>query len=78
MWVRGVRSDAASDGRSEIGLACRECVEYFGRVNPEFFPTIEEYQAIVERYPEPMFASKTAAEASESMGDPFWPAYKKS
>ncbi len=37
--------------------ACPECVAYFGRRNPERFPTIEEYEEAGRRHPEPILAS---------------------
>ena len=77
--LESVQASAATDGRDEIGLVCRECIEYFGRVNPDLFPTIEQYQALIERYPAPMFPSEEAMEASEQpTGDPRWPAYEAS
>ena len=76
--IESVRADAVTDYHTEIGLVCQECIEYFGRVNPESFPTIEEYKAFLERYPEPMFPSEEAMEASEGAGDLHWNAYKES
>lgn len=38
----------------ESQVACPSCVEYFGKRNPEKFPTIEEYGEAKRRYPEPM------------------------
>jgi hypothetical protein len=32
---------------------CPECVRYLGERNPSRFPTIEQYEAAVERNPEP-------------------------
>jgi hypothetical protein len=40
-----------------VRAVCPECVRYLGERNPERFPTIEEYRAAVERYPEPMYPS---------------------
>ncbi len=36
---------------------CPDCVRYLGERNPERFPTIAQYEAAVERYPEPVFPS---------------------
>jgi hypothetical protein len=36
---------------------CLHCVWYLGWRNPERFPTIADYKAAVERYPEPVFPS---------------------
>jgi hypothetical protein len=41
------------DGQS----VCLACIEYFGRRNPEKFPTIAEYEEAKRRYPEPIYAS---------------------
>ena len=37
---------------------CPVCVEYFGKRNPEKFPTIQELEEAKQRFPEPMFASE--------------------
>lgn len=34
---------------------CPSCVEYLGRRNPAHYPTIEEYETLNKRYPEPTF-----------------------
>jgi hypothetical protein len=41
------------------------CVEYFGKRDSERFPTIEEYEAALERYPEPMWASEEEFERED-------------
>lgn len=76
--VESVRADAVTDSHAEMGLVCRECIAYFGRANPVALPTIEEFQAFVERYPEPMFPSEEALEASEGIEGRHWPAYEQS
>jgi transcription elongation factor Elf1 len=45
--------------------ACPSCVEYFGKRDPEKFPTIEGYAAALERYPEPLWASEEDLERED-------------
>ena len=47
---------------------CPSCIEYFGKRNPEKFPSIEEYEAAKQRFPEPIIASKEELERE----DPWW------
>jgi hypothetical protein len=63
---------ARTDDGAHIGEACTECVEYLGRRNPEYFPTIEEYRELLARYPEPMFESMAAVEEGALQ----WPGLK--
>jgi hypothetical protein len=35
-------------------LACPSCVEYLGRRNPDRFPTPEQLEEGLKRYPEPI------------------------
>ncbi|MDX6381707.1 MAG: hypothetical protein QOI57_2731 [Rubrobacteraceae bacterium] len=60
--VWGVTNDI--DGQP----VCQACIEYFGKRNPEKFPSIEEYEAAKQRFPEPIIASKEEL-VSE---DPWW------
>jgi hypothetical protein len=53
--VESVWAQVIGGGRMDEGLACRECVGMWGRRSPERFPTIEKYEAALERYPEPYF-----------------------
>jgi hypothetical protein len=39
---------------------CPDCVWFLGERNPERFPSIRDYRAAVERYPEPMYPSEEA------------------
>jgi hypothetical protein len=48
--------------------ACSSCVEYFGKRDPEKFPSIEEYEEAKRRYPEPLWSS----EAEFEREDPNW------
>jgi hypothetical protein len=48
--------------------ACPSCVEYFGKRDSEKFPTIEEYEAALERHPEPLWSD----EEELSREDPTW------
>ncbi len=55
---------AAADCPLDMGHACRTCIEMLGRRDhPERFPTIEEYEEALRRYPEPIWVS------SEEAGD---------
>jgi hypothetical protein len=59
--VEGVYAWAANvamSGSDPNQAACPECVAYFGRRNPERFPTIEEYEEATRRYPEPILAGE--------------------
>jgi hypothetical protein len=46
-------------------FVCPCCVAYFGRRNPERFPTIEEYEEALRLYPEPMLAGRKFASWEE-------------
>jgi hypothetical protein len=52
-------------GRIDLGEACRSCVAYLADRNPEAFPTVEEHDALLERYPEPIWPSPAAAGRAE-------------
>jgi hypothetical protein len=41
----------------ERNKLCPSCVSVMGSLNPERFPTFKEYEAALERYSEPVFAS---------------------
>jgi hypothetical protein len=49
----------------EAASACPTCIEYFGRRNPQRFPTIEEYEAALQRFPHPIWASKEELERED-------------
>jgi len=68
---------AFTDHHREIGRICRDCVEYFGHINPENFPTLEEYEEFLKRYPEPIWPTVEAFERAEQDGT-FEAAYEKS
>jgi hypothetical protein len=34
---------------------CPSCIEYLGMRNPKEYPTIEEYEELKKRYPDPIF-----------------------
>jgi hypothetical protein len=38
--------------------ACTMCVGHFGRMNPEVYPTIQEYDEAQKRYPEPILSGE--------------------
>ena len=59
---------AETNGRTEIGRICPECLEYFGRINPEYYPTIEVYQELLEHYPQPIWKSGEDMERAEEEG----------
>lgn len=52
--AESVLAQAVTDGRTDMGHACRACMEFLHRRNPECFPSIEEYEEFLRRYPEPM------------------------
>ncbi len=49
---------AWDEGHAEV--VCPECLAYLGERNPARFPSVEEYRAAIERYPEPMYPSVEA------------------
>jgi hypothetical protein len=55
---------ARTDDRTDMGVACSECVEYLGRRNPEKFPTIEVYRDLLAIYPQAMYPSAEVLEAA--------------
>lgn len=62
--------------------ACEECLRALSQRKEQEsgapWPTFEEYQALVESHPEPMFASNEEMEASEPIEDPLTAAYEAS
>ncbi len=66
--AESVIADASTEYGAVIGWVCPDCVGHFGRVNPECFPTIEEYEDLVRRYPEPIWATDEEAERAEEGG----------
>ena len=74
-----VIASLATDNRDDMGVACPSCVEYLGSRNPERSPTIEFYRAMLQKYPEPMYASEEELErAAEDFEDPSEVAYEAS
>ncbi len=69
--VESVRAEVSTDHHETIGHACPACVEMLGRRNPERFPTREEYEAAVLRFPGPIWASDEEATAAEEQGAPY-------
>lgn len=67
--VGSVIAMASTDAGGDIGRACPECVAYFGRINPEHFPTAEEFEELTRRYPEPIWASSEEADRAEDAGE---------
>ena len=65
-----VTANAVTDGRTDMGNVCPACVEVLGRRNPERFPTLEVYEEMNRRYPEPMFASGEEVMRREIERDP--------
>lgn len=61
--------------------ACEECLRALSQRKEQEpgapWPTWEEYQALVESHPEPMFASDEELEATQPLAEG-WPAYTES
>lgn len=66
--VESVIAMADTRDRQDIGRICPDCTEHFGRINPEIFPTIEEYRDALRRHPEPIWASDEEADREEDAG----------
>ena len=49
-----VQVQVLTDG-TYIGPLCPSCIEYLGQRNPAHFPTIEEFEELRKKYPEPVF-----------------------
>jgi hypothetical protein len=58
----------AGKRRMDAGVSCRACIEYLALRNPSAFPSTEEYEEAVRRYPEPLFASNDEWGRSEEEG----------
>lgn len=56
---------AETNRREEIGRLCPDCLEHFGRINPEYYPTAEVYRDALRRYPEPIWATSEEADRAE-------------
>ena len=65
-----VTAGAVADNRMDMGNVCPDCVEVLGRRNPERFPTIEVFEELCRRYPEPMFESHEEVSRLEEERDP--------
>jgi hypothetical protein len=50
-------------GGWEIGVTCPACIRNLGEHVPEQFPSIQEYQDALERYPKPVWSSDEEADA---------------
>ena len=44
------------EGNVEVAM-CEECLDMLHGQYPEKFPSVKQYREILERYPEPMFAT---------------------
>jgi hypothetical protein len=69
---------ALSDAWAEIGEICPACIGVFGAYKPEKFPTLEEYTAALEHFPEPIWVSLEEADRAWQEGEPWWAAVKAS
>lgn len=66
--------------------ACEECLRVLSQRKEQVpgapWPTWEEYQALVESHPEPMFSSPEEMQRSEDMSEelekPYWPEFERS
>jgi hypothetical protein len=47
----------------DLGPVCPACIGVLGRHAPDRFPSIEEYEDALRRYPEPIWASDEEADA---------------
>src|SRR4051812_37993135 len=63
-----VIAQVATDYRMDMGHACPACIEYLGKRNPECFPTIEEYEELLKRYPEPIWPTREGSGLAEDEG----------
>ncbi len=50
------------------GGLCPTCIEYLGRRNPQKFPSLEEYEAALEQFPQPIWPT----EEELALKDPNW------
>jgi hypothetical protein len=44
---------------------CPTCIEYLGKRSPQKFPSIEEYEGALQRFPHPIWASKEELERED-------------
>jgi hypothetical protein len=58
-------------------LVCPECLAYVGRRNPERFPTWEQYEEALRRFPKPIWASQEEVNRAEREGT-YWPEWDRS
>jgi hypothetical protein len=67
------------DDGSTLGVICPNCLAYLAETNPESFPSVEQYEVALQRYPEPVFASiEEATRVSEEDDQAFEEAYDAS
>ena len=79
--VEGVAARVVGIGggndRFDGGCACRVCVKFLAARNPQRFPSLEEYEEALRRYPEPIFTTDEEMARSEDAGT-FWDVYAAS
>jgi hypothetical protein len=63
-----VESVAGACPDIDAQYVCPTCIEYFGKRNPEKFPTLEEYEEAKKRYPDPIWGSEEEIKCK----DPNW------
>ena len=56
-YAESVLAQITSYPELERNKLCRSCISVMGSLNPERFPTLEEYEAALKRYSEPVFGS---------------------
>ena len=54
----------------DLGQACPACLDHMSKRNPGKFPSIEDLEDAIQRYPEPVYASLEEVERLEQADDP--------
>ena len=67
--IESVIASAFTEKRIGLGQACPSCVQYLGQRHPERFPTIEEYEDALRRYPEAMWVTDEEADNALDVED---------
>jgi hypothetical protein len=60
-----VRAQVVVLWEQDGGVACEQCIEYFGNYRPDVFPSLAEYRRLERQWGTPEYASVRELEAAE-------------
>ena len=54
----------------DLGTACPACLNHLSKRNPDKFPSLEELEDAIQRYPEPVYTSAREVARLQQAEDP--------